>query len=116
MELEPSQIKFLPSPDGSFPEAKYEFSAIVNIFEKNGGRVFEWILPFEFPPAGRSLFERIPFYPRLSHIIIEYLKDALDQIGLEIISHNKCENGGYMLRISSYPMTFNEQYFYQLLS
>ena len=26
MELEPSQIKFLPSPDDSFPEAIYEFS------------------------------------------------------------------------------------------
>lgn len=35
MELEPSQIKFLPSPDDSFPKAIYEFSVFVKIVEKS---------------------------------------------------------------------------------
>lgn len=50
IELEPSQIKFLPSPDGSFPEAIYEFSVFVKIVEKVDGYVLSWKFPPEFPP------------------------------------------------------------------
>lgn len=55
MEFEPSQINFLPSPDGSFPEAKYEFSVFVKIVEKVYGHVLSWKFPPEFPPRGYFL-------------------------------------------------------------
>ena len=115
MELEPSQIKFLPSPDGSFPEAIYEFSVFVKIVEKVDGHVFSWRFPPELPPAAISFFEQIPFYARFSHTVIEYLEEILNQIGLEIISYKKCESGGYMLRVSSSATTLNKRDFYRII-
>lgn len=115
MEFEPSQIKFLPSPDGSFPEAIYEFSVFVKIVEKVDGYVLSWKFPPEFPPEGFSFFERIPFYARFSHAVIEYLEVILKQIGLEITSYKKCESGGYMLRVSSSATTLNKRDFYRII-
>lgn len=115
MELEPSQIKFLPSPDGSFPEAIYEFSVFVKIVEKVDGHVLSWKFPPEFPPEGFSFFEQIPFYARFSHSVIDYLEVILNQIGLEITSYKKCESGGYMLRVSSSATTLNKRDFYRII-
>lgn len=115
MELEPSQIKFLPSPDGSFPEAKYEFSVFVKIVEKVDGYVLSWKFPPEFPPKGFSFFEQIPFYAMFSHSVIEYLEVILKQIGLEIISYKKCEIGGYMLRVSTSATTLSKRDFYRII-
>lgn len=115
MEIEPSQINFLPSPDGSFPEAKYEFSVFVKIVERVDGYVLSWKFPPEFPPEAISFFEKIPFYARFSHSVIEYLEVILKQTGLEIISYKKCEIGGYMLRVSSSATTLNKRDFYRIL-
>lgn len=115
MGLEPSQIKFLPSPDGSFPEAIYEFSVFFKIVEKVDGLMLSWKFPPEFPPEGFSFFEQIPFYARFSHTVIDYLEVILNQIGLEIISYKKCESGGYMLRVSSSATTLNKQDFYRII-
>ena len=115
MELEPSQINFLPSPDGSFPEAKYEFSVFVKIVEKVDGHVLSWKFPPEFPPEAISFFEHIPFYARFSHSVIEYLEVILKQIGLEITLYKKCESGGYLLRVSSSATTLNKRDFYRIL-
>lgn len=115
MEFEPSQIRFLPSPDGSFPEAIYEFSVFVKIFEKVDCPVLSWKFPPEFPPAAISFFEHIPFYARFSHAVIEYLEVILKQIGLEITSYKKCESGGYILRVSSSATTLNKQDIYRII-
>lgn len=115
MELEPSQINFLPSPDGSFPEAKYEFSVFVKIVEKVDGYVLSWKFPPELPPEAISFFEQIPFYARFSYSIIEYLEVILKQIGLEMTSYKKCKIGGYLLRVSSSATTLNKLDFHRII-
>lgn len=74
IELEPSQIKFLPSPDGSFPEAIYEFSVFVKIVEKVDGHVLSWKFPPEFPPEGFPSLNRFLFTLGFPTLLLNILK------------------------------------------